>query len=808
MLSKGILLKDNLPKILKSVLPKGNSRTLLRCFIHLPSIVTTLGVLSLTFRHWFWAPPSSSTNTILNALQFAAQLHSSLIIMSLSAMIMRFVHYLLCTKDGIPIGFLSSPFQLNSISYVFTKEFSNLFRNDRKRSLLYVSVFIFTFTLAMLAGPSSAITMIPRLQFWPLQIPLTYENNLILRVYIQARESDLFPENLTASGVSPHCSGSEAMLSPSCPSAGIRNFLADDELFDMDIAGKLMEAQSTMNITISGNWTRYIAGVIDEWPSSNPWTVSTTPGFVGQVLQTYATALENLLDPYYFGLPQENKGLARYDFSLNSAGEQLPTRKPIVQMVCSGFSPSTTQVTFPYVSMKLPEDLIDPADLPHWTINSTAYPELMFSGAHPFSPVNVTFIPPSRFPSPRPSLLTLFSTPEVYDGSCAYTGAGCSDEGSLLFANTSLIACSVDARWMKTHASYDWSNGLPTIYDTNPTPDCYGPSDPSDISPSMPDYPQFYIDSSFTSFLNPPYTDDTPDSVLSNQTLLQALGQKCMDTNTFAADNIQGIPFPDNGTHRIAPSYNAVVQCLQTAFSFYLADALSHAQDAIPVYLVGEGETVVFDEEAFKPVIVDALAVNSLYDYASDPGDPSDFLVNLDGSGSIQNITAKDLHDPSRFIEIRMALSRYGYGYGFTDSKLICVGVTVLSLHLLLCVVHVAWTFIEWWRGCAVSLGLRTVGELVAIALRSDPAVIDEEAQDWDDSAVKGKRKLWTQRVGVRVASVGDAVAEGKGMGFGAARESLVLRKLGKGRDGDEDNSDFDHGNTKGRDSESAPREG
>ena len=804
MLSKGILLKDKLPKIPKSVLPKGNSRTLLRCFIHVPSIVITLGILSLTFQGFFWAPPSSSTNTILNALQFGAQLHSSLIIMSLSAMIMRFVHHQLSTKDGVPLGFLSSPFQLNSISYVFTSEFSNLFSKDRKRNLLYVSVFIFAFTLAMLAGPSSAITMIPRLDFWPLKIPLTYENNLILRVYIQAGESHLFPETLTASGVSPHCSSSEAMLSPDCPSAGIRNFMVDDELFDMNVVDNSPGAQSTMNITVPGNWTRYIAGSNSSPQDFNPWTVSTSLVFVGQVLQTYVTAIQNLANLSYDGLPQENKGLARYDLSLHSVGKQIPTRKPIVQIVCNGWSPSTTQVIFPYVSMKSPQDSNDPAYPIQWTINSAEYPELMFSGTHLLSPVNVTFIPPSQFPLPRPSLLTLFSTPEVYDGSCAYDGDDCDDDPEL-FTSTSLIACSVDARWMTTHASYDWSNGLPTIYDSNPTPDYYSSHS---SSPIMPDYPQFYIDSSFTSLLNPPYTDNTPDSVLSNQTVLQALGQKCVDTNTVVADSIQGITFPDNGTHHITSNYQAVIQCLETAFNFYLADALSHAQDAIPVYLVGEGRGGVAYDEDYNPINVDAFAVNSLYSYEDNFGDPSGFLVNNDGSGSIQNITAEDLHDPSRFVEIRMALSRYGYGYGFTDSKLIYVGVTVLSVHLLLCVVHVAWMFIEWWRGCAVSVGLRTVGELVAIALISDPVAEDEESQDWNDSAVKGSRKLWTQRVSVRVESVGDEVAERKGMGIGAARESLVLRKLGKGRDGGEDNSDFDRGNRKGRDSESTAREG
>ena len=50
-----------------------------------------------------------------------------------------------------------------------------------------------------------------------------------------------------------------------------------------------------------------------------------------------------------------------------------------------------------------------------------------------------------------------------------------------------------------------------------------------------------------------------------------------------------------------------------------------------------------------------------------------------------------DLADPAQFIEMYMKPSQYGYGYGFQDSKLVFFGTGVLLLHVLLCVVYVAW---------------------------------------------------------------------------------------------------------------------
>src|SRR5438067_8181589 len=63
----------------KVALKKSYLSAFLQSLIHLPPIAITIGVLSLTFRSIFWEAPGPNTGSVLNALQFAAKVHESLI---------------------------------------------------------------------------------------------------------------------------------------------------------------------------------------------------------------------------------------------------------------------------------------------------------------------------------------------------------------------------------------------------------------------------------------------------------------------------------------------------------------------------------------------------------------------------------------------------------------------------------------------------------------------------------------------------------------------------------------------------------
>ncbi len=57
----------------------------------------------------------------------------------------------------------------------------------------------------------------------------------------------------------------------------------------------------------------------------------------------------------------------------------------------------------------------------------------------------------------------------------------------------------------------------------------------------------------------------------------------------------------------------------------------------------------------------------------------------------VHSVSKADLADPAKFMEIDMHPSRYGYGYGFRESKLVFFGASVLLLHVGLCLVYIVW---------------------------------------------------------------------------------------------------------------------
>jgi len=89
------------------------------------------------------------------------------------------------------------------------------------------------------------------------------------------------------------------------------------------------------------------------------------------------------------------------------------------------------------------------------------------------------------------------------------------------------------------------------------------------------------------------------------------------------------------------------------------------------------------------------------------PWDPG--WNNFTSPGNITNVSKADLADPTQFTEMYMKPSQYGYGYGFQDSKLVFFGTSVLLLHVLLCVVYVAWIL---GVGEYTSVGWNSLGEV------------------------------------------------------------------------------------------------
>ena len=102
--------------------------------------------------------------------QFGAKAHEMTIQASLAAIIFSYVRHEMALGQGLPFGALFSGLQVSQISYLWSMEFwgsvsSNHLPIRRRLGLLVIT--LLAFILAAATGPSSAILLIPRLDYWP-----------------------------------------------------------------------------------------------------------------------------------------------------------------------------------------------------------------------------------------------------------------------------------------------------------------------------------------------------------------------------------------------------------------------------------------------------------------------------------------------------------------------------------------------------------------------------------------------------------------------------------------------------------------
>lgn len=141
--------------------------------LHLPAISVTLVLAVFYFKKVQW-PHGHPTTTELIMLQFAAKAHESLILVSLTDILLHRIRSGLLREGtgGVPLGFLSSPFQLASpIRYLFSRELWGAILSPAASRRFHAETSVLIFLLVLIglgASPLSAILMIPRQGWWAL----------------------------------------------------------------------------------------------------------------------------------------------------------------------------------------------------------------------------------------------------------------------------------------------------------------------------------------------------------------------------------------------------------------------------------------------------------------------------------------------------------------------------------------------------------------------------------------------------------------------------------------------------------------
>ena len=152
----------------KIAVRRSRTTALLRALVHVIPVSVALWEIELNWNTYFVGYDIYDQAYY----QFGAKVHEIAIEASLSAIIFSYIRYELMLGDGIPFGALFSGLQVSQASYLWSMEFwgtvcsnpNSVLLKSKLRLIIIIAVSVF---LAAVAGPSSAVLLIPKLDYWP-----------------------------------------------------------------------------------------------------------------------------------------------------------------------------------------------------------------------------------------------------------------------------------------------------------------------------------------------------------------------------------------------------------------------------------------------------------------------------------------------------------------------------------------------------------------------------------------------------------------------------------------------------------------
>ena len=169
---------------IKIAIRKNRSVALLRALIHVLPVGIAIWEVTLNGSSYY----VGSTMYRLFYYQLAAKAHEMLIQASLAAIVFSYVRHEMVLGNGIPFGALFSGLQMNQVSYLWSMEFWGVLSSSHVsfRRKAFTAVFLgVCFVLATVSGSSSAVLLIPRLDYWPAGRT---------HVWVNATFHDLWPD--------------------------------------------------------------------------------------------------------------------------------------------------------------------------------------------------------------------------------------------------------------------------------------------------------------------------------------------------------------------------------------------------------------------------------------------------------------------------------------------------------------------------------------------------------------------------------------------------------------------------------------
>ena len=152
----------------KIAIRKSRKVALLRALIHLISLTVALWEITMNLNTYYLG--STPLNQAL--YQFEAKFHEIMAQGSIAAIVFPYVRHDMSLGQGLPFGALCLDLQVSQLNYLWSMEFWGSICSKHlpiRRRIRMAVIITLAFILAATVGPSSAILLIPRLDYWPAE---------------------------------------------------------------------------------------------------------------------------------------------------------------------------------------------------------------------------------------------------------------------------------------------------------------------------------------------------------------------------------------------------------------------------------------------------------------------------------------------------------------------------------------------------------------------------------------------------------------------------------------------------------------
>ncbi|KAI4236449.1 MAG: hypothetical protein L6R40_006160 [Gallowayella cf. fulva] len=514
----------------KAAIETGWLPTARRCILHAAPIAVTVWMLVYNGRGVYWRDAGfRHQNPILQALQYLAKVHELLMAASLAEIALNRTHYELCASDGLPLGLVTAAYQVSSISYLITPEFYKNCRIPLSIKGLYsrlslLSLFVIIFLLTSVLGPSSAVAMIPRLDWWDHTNPYPEGPE---RAFMRYKYSDLWPTSITKELIHPGCADPDSADAEYCPYSGY-------EMTSNWIGAHQNQGQAP-NLTVPnhGGVTRHLASTYNGTKSAG-WTITSTVG--------YKEAWD--LGAFWQYASERNGTIAQLGRPRIAPAflDAAPIKKPVVQVECAAQYSWSSQISLPRRHLQDPNNPFTsraPWTIPSSTLRSHAGFQNLFPNATNGSQEHQGQLPTS---------FAWIDTSSSVDSPSI---------GAIFGVNTpntsiALIPCSIAAYWTPSSTYLDPKSDL-VIQEDHPDP----------LEQAHLWTPITTISTDWADTMNPNFTDDNGEMTTYIQHMIQRYNNNSSSPVIFAE-----------------PGYGqeSIPWRLSVALGLYLTEALARVQ--------------------------------------------------------------------------------------------------------------------------------------------------------------------------------------------------------------------------------------